>query len=93
MAVKFLWDEAKRKSNLRKHGIDFLDVREVFEGRTLTYEDDPFPYRERRFITIGLLRATVVQIAHTEQDEIIRIIHARKANRQTTAAYFTSFRD
>jgi hypothetical protein len=29
-AMEFEWDEAKRLSNLDKHGIDFLDVEEVF---------------------------------------------------------------
>ena len=93
MVVKFEWDEVKRRSNLRKHGIDFRDALNVFNGRTLTYEDDRFSYRERRFITIGLLRATVVLIAHTESDGIIRIIHVRKANKQTAATYFANFRD
>jgi uncharacterized DUF497 family protein len=33
----FEWDEAKRRSNVQKHRLDFLDVAEVFDGRqTLT---------------------------------------------------------
>ena len=28
--VRFEWDEAKRKANIAKHGIDFLDVPEMF---------------------------------------------------------------
>ena len=34
--MDFEWDEAKRKSNLRKHGIDFLGCGAVFDGHTLT---------------------------------------------------------
>ncbi len=30
--MQFEWDESKRISNIRKHGIDFLDVPKVFDG-------------------------------------------------------------
>jgi uncharacterized DUF497 family protein len=39
---EFEWDENKRLSNIRKHGIDFVDIPVVFEGDTLTVEDDRF---------------------------------------------------
>ena len=42
------WDEEKRRANLRKHGFDFVDAEEVFDGRTYTYEDDRLAYREQR---------------------------------------------
>ncbi len=48
MNIQFVWDEAKRLKNLKDHGLDFLDVHSVFEGRTLTLEDDRFDYREWR---------------------------------------------
>lgn len=44
--MEFEWDEAKRLANLRKHGIDFLDVSIVFEGDTLTVEDNRYDYGE-----------------------------------------------
>lgn len=91
--TKFAWDERKRLANIRKHGIDFVDVPTVFEGHTLTYEDTRFEYSERRFITIGLLKHIVVLIAHTETDDIIRIVHARKANKETARRYFEYFRN
>lgn len=89
--MKFVWDEAKRRTNIRDHGIDFRDVARIFEGHTLTYEDNRFPYGERRFITIGLFRDTVVLVAHTESADTIRIFHARKANNKTAARYFATF--
>lgn len=67
-------DEAKRIANLRKHGIDFRDVPRIFRGFTLTAEGDRESCGERRFLTLGLLEDQVVSIAHTEQDEGIRII-------------------
>jgi uncharacterized DUF497 family protein len=69
--VRFAWDENKRRLNLVKHGFDFIDASQVFDGATLTFEDDRFAYGEQRFTTLGLLRGRVVVIAHTEnQDEV-----------------------
>lgn len=39
--MQFTWDENKRQSNLGKHGFDFVDVSQVFEGATFTFEDEP----------------------------------------------------
>ena len=38
--MKFEWDEAKRTDNLIKHGIDFTDIRLLFEGLTVSILDD-----------------------------------------------------
>jgi len=40
--MKFEWDEAKRKSNIKKHGFDFVDAEKVFNGATFTINDDRF---------------------------------------------------
>ena len=52
---------------LKKHGFDFADAEEAFQGVTYTYEDDRFRYAEQRFVTLGLLRGKVVSIVHTEE--------------------------
>jgi uncharacterized DUF497 family protein len=87
-AMKFSWDEAKRRSNLQKHGIDFIDAEYVFEGPTFTYEDDRFAYGEQRFVTLGLLKDIPVSIVHTETNEEIRIISFRKATKPETEILF-----
>src|ERR1700726_4968703 len=69
----FTWDEAKRRANLRKNGIDFVDAPKIFEGLTFTAEDDREPYGEHRFLTLGLLEDQVVSVAHTERGDQIRI--------------------
>ena len=86
--MKFSWDEAKRKSNLQKHGIDFIDAEYVFDGATFTYEDDRFFYSEQRFVTLGLLQGIPVSIIHTETNEEIRIISFRKATKRETEILF-----
>lgn len=86
--MEFEWDEAKRQSNLHQHGIDFIGSEQVFVGETVTVLDDRFDYGEARFVTFGLLEGRVVAIAHTETDEVIRIISVRKATRYEESSYF-----
>jgi uncharacterized protein len=85
----FEWDEAKRRQNLRKHGIDFADAWRIFEGVTFTVEDEREAYGEQRFLTLGLLADVVVSVTHTERDDTIRIISIRKATRYEARLYFT----
>jgi uncharacterized protein len=75
-------------SNLRKHGIDFLDIPAVFSGSIVTIEDARFDYGEERFVTFGLLQGRIVAIVHTESEDCIRIISARKATKYEQKTYF-----
>jgi uncharacterized DUF497 family protein len=86
--MKIAWDEAKRRTNLRKHGLDFADAEEAFAGITYTIEDRRFDYGERRFITLRLPRDMVVVIAHTETPREVRIISMRKATKHEQTLYF-----
>ena len=86
--MRFAWDEAKRRANLRKHGLDFADAEDVFAGVTCTIEDQRFEYGEQRFITFGVLPDTVVVMAHTETSREVRIISMRKATRHEQILYF-----
>ena len=52
---EFDWDDNKRLANVQNHMIDFADAVVVFDGDTVTVEDDRFDYGEQRFITLGLL--------------------------------------
>ena len=91
--MRFEWDDAKRQSNLLKHGFDFVGIAEVFEGDTVTILDDRFDYGEKRFITLGLLQGRAVVIAHTETEEMIRIISVRKATKNEEISYFQQIAD
>jgi uncharacterized DUF497 family protein len=86
--MKFTWDEAKRKANVAKHGLDFADASKVFEGPMVLFEDDRRDYGEQRMIGIGLLGAVVVLIVHVESNESIRIISMRKADSDETDIFY-----
>jgi len=63
--MRFEWDEAKRRENIKRHRIDFVNVEQIFIGETITFLDDRLDYGEERFLTFGLLRGEVVAIVHT----------------------------
>ena len=88
MSMRFTWDDAKRTSNLKDHGLDFADAKEVFSGPTFTYVDARLSYGEERFLTLGMLRDFVVSIVHTETPRTIRIISFRKATKNEQTIFF-----
>lgn len=91
--MRFEWDEAKRRANVTRHGIDFADVKIIFVGETATILDDRFSYDEHRFLTMGLLWGRLISVAHTESNDVIRIISARKATKNEEIIYSTEIRD
>jgi len=91
--MKFEWDDMKRQRNLKKHGIDFADLEPMFYGVTVTILDDRFDYGEDRFVTFGLLNSVVLVVAHTEENDVIRFISARKATRNEEKRYFEEIAD
>ena len=60
---------------------------EVFDGATLTVEDDRQVYGENRFITIGLLDERMVILVWTLRNDRHRIISMRKTNEREQALY------
>jgi len=80
--MQFEWDEGKNLANIRKHKIDFADVPEMFEGQMLIELDDRFDYGEDRWMGIGFLGNGVAVVVWVErQNDLIRLISARRANR------------
>ena len=86
--MNFTWDEPKRQSNLKKHGLDFADAVKVFSGPLVLFEDQRENYGEQRMIGIGLLDYLVVLIVHVESDDSIRIISMRKADSDETDLFY-----
>ncbi|MDE2054829.1 MAG: BrnT family toxin [Xanthomonadaceae bacterium] len=91
--MEFTWSKAKRATNLKVHGLDFVDAPLVFDGLTFTFEDDRFAYGEQRFVTLGLLAGTPVSIVHTETEHEIRIISFRKTTQREAQIYFNQIQD
>ena len=91
--MRFVWDERKRRTNFRVHGLDFRDAPAVFGGFTYTFEDDRFSYDERRYVTLGFLGGIPVSIAHTETPSVMRIISFRKATRYEEGLLFESLKN
>lgn len=86
--MRFEWDDAKRKVNIAKHGIDFLDVPEAFTSLMLVGPDARRDYGETRKIGFGFIRGRLMAVAFTERKpNLIRIISARKANKREEAYY------
>ena len=84
----FEWDATKNQNNIRKHGIDFADVPDMFNHPMLTLRDDRADYAEERWIALGWLKALLGVVVYTErQGEVIRIISARKATRWEAKYY------
>jgi uncharacterized protein len=81
LAMQFEWDEAKRRANLIKHGIDFRDLGPIFEEvNRIELEDRRRDYGERRLVVFGLLRGRLLHVTYTARGDSCRIISARKAN-------------
>jgi len=93
-SVRFEWDEAKRKANIAKHGIDFLDVPEMFTSPMLVGTDSRKDYGETRKIGFGFIRGRFIVVAFTEREpDLIRIISARKANTREKVYYQKAIAD
>jgi uncharacterized DUF497 family protein len=82
--MRFEWDDDKAEANLKKHGVSFSDAVTVFEDSLAIVLPDPdHSHREHRLIIIGLTtKALLVVVVYTEkQDDLVRIISARGANK------------
>lgn len=66
---------------------------QIFDGDTLTVEDDRADYGETRFITIGFLQARMVVAVWTWRKEKRRIISLRKANAREQKLYAPRFHE
>ena len=90
--VLFEWDEAKARSNRRKHGVTFEDAMLVFADPFALVEQDRIEDGELRWQTLGYAGGIVLLlVAHTvasdAEDEVIRIISARQATRKERQRY------
>ena len=91
--MRYEWDEAKRRSNIQKHGLDFADAAEVLAGLVVDVPDTR-EYGEDRWSAIGALGSRIVVVVYVEQDEeTTRIISMRKAAAHERDTYDQAIRD
>lgn len=92
--MKFVWDENKNKINIEKHKVSFEEAKTIFFSRFIEKPDLDHSDEEDRFIAIGIsfyTRELMVSYCYRNkinEEEIIRIISARKATDNERREYY-----
>jgi len=91
--ILFEWDERKNRENKRKHKVSFEEAQSVFlDENALRFFDPDHSQDEDRFLMLGMsftLRVLVVCHCYREDDSVIRIISARKADKREQSDYWS----
>jgi hypothetical protein len=90
--VEFIWDELKNRSNRQKHGVSFETAVLVFDDAHQVSRPERTVDGEVRWQTIGMVNGIyILLVTHTvsasADEEVIRIISARKATPQERRVY------
>ncbi len=91
-SISFEWDEQKSYANLKKHKISFEEAQTVFcDANARMVFDSDHSSDEDRFILLGLSGAVrvlvVVHCCRGNNEQIIRIISARRATKKEQKQY------
>ena len=81
------WDEAKRKLNIKTHGLDFLGCDAIWDNFTVTREDRRQVYGESRLVCFGILAGKVVVLVYAERPRGPHVISLRKAEKHEARYY------
>ena len=85
--MDFEWDEAKRRSNLDKHGLDFRDALRIFDGRPRLDVVSPRGDEERT-LSVAVFDERLAAVTWTLRgDDTIRLISVRRARRAEARQY------
>src|SRR5215208_5012327 len=88
--MRFEWDPAKAKSNIRKHGVSFDEAVTVFKDPlAFIFDDTTHSEQEHREIIIGIsaLRRMILVCFVERVKDAVRIISTRPATRQEIKDY------
>ncbi|MDH3596837.1 MAG: BrnT family toxin [Rhodospirillales bacterium] len=91
--MEFEWDEDKRRSNIERHGVDFVLAAKIFLNPTLEAPDDRENYDEERMIAIGQWEGNCIVVVYTWRGKTRRIISAWKAGKNDREAYYEEIYD
>lgn len=83
------WSKRKAAVNERKHGVSFHEAGTVFgDPFAITFSDPDHSVDELRYLTFGVsLQNRVLVVSHTEREDRIRIISARRATKGERMIY------
>lgn len=81
------WDEKKRQTNLRVHGLDFIGCEAIWDDFTITREDIRQRYHEQWLVTFGRLNRQVVVLVYTERRKGPHVISLRRAEKYEARYY------
>ena len=91
--LKFEWDKKKDKSNIKKHDVSFEEALTVFyDEYAIQFYDPEHSESEDRFILLGtsfISNTLVVCHCFREEETTMRIISARKADKDEQQAYWS----
>lgn len=94
MKLTFEWDANKEKTNIKKHGVSFIDAKTAFHDEyAMQFYDPDHSDDEDRFILLGTnhqLKTLVICHCFRQTETIIRIISARHADASEQAAYWSN---
>ncbi len=83
----FDWDREKRLANIAKHGIDFVDAKEIWQGDVIEIPSPQTHHGEDRYLALGLLEGRVIAVIYTWRRRQRRLISARRARNIEQAIY------
>jgi uncharacterized protein len=82
------WDDAKRRVNIAKHGLDFEGCEAIFDHPVWVYEDASQSYGEQRLCAVGWKDGGLVHMTYAERDDDFHVISLREAERHEARKYF-----
>jgi len=79
------WDERKRRANIAKHGLDFVDGAAVLLDTHVV--SDSVRGTEQRYVAVAMREGEALAVVYTVRAKSCRIISVRKARRDERQEY------
>lgn len=84
----FVWNETKRQSNLKKHGLDFRDAYLVYDNPDkCTYDSSREGEHRLMDVALAVVKRRVLVLVYTERGDDVRVISFRPASRVERKQY------
>ncbi|MBT4136352.1 MAG: BrnT family toxin [Candidatus Latescibacteria bacterium] len=90
--MQFEWDEVKNQINVEKHGIHFMDAKEIFQSSVYEFLSGQW-HGESRILAVGLLKDVEITVIYTMRGDRVRIISARVARKNERKKYWENIEE